>query len=1081
MSIPAEGSQVVPIQNANVDVTRGDVLQLGKTITSESTVLSGDSNGYRAGPETGQALTSSLGPLAIPYPTLPQATQIFLRPCSQVSIPSGKTSMERMPGLRTAHILNITAQPLKIPHVRLPNGSQAPKTPGSQIYLPSHVILPRHIPGVRTVRLLRNATTPSTVVPNSLPSQGAQVLQTSCQQMPFTLPVQPTLEHTLQQDPSDRSKCNVAQAAPAPVNLSYQSAMPPIEEETRVITGGTFTTTSIKNGQISQVSQIRVESVGAVLARKDGGNCYSVLRSSRLQSNAKTTTSANEQILEASLTRNSYLRSPKHYMRDIHNFLDQKYPNDVVIPSAIINVLIDTEDVFIRYKNEYIAKGKSKAAIVRQIYSARLTRSARIANNSGNLTSKNSKANITSHGSRKGGKIKNSTAEMLSEVRSKLQESMNEIGESGTLTTDLQKRIRSAVQDTQTVFDKNYPNDPKTKNSLPCLQGDACTPTNKESEEDIGCNQNLTCKNEDVIDNLSLSNLKKESELGIFSTQMTKSEDIFEETEDWDNSNEFENDTCNDTGSKALVELFQNVCIEKDWNVQTMSIHEMNIAINLVYARSCDSISEPEIRKLMEWIDMIRPGTSSNDIIARSLNIIITRMQSNSLNKRNETDSKSDLKEDYVTSQGGEDSNDSTDKSLDNNNKDEYSRGRFLGGCGSTINESSTPGAEISEVDFSPWNEGIDDTVENLSCSGHRTYLSSYSTETERSHETNNTETLSQSLGSEDSSSPTELNTNRSLVREEVVLSKNATAASLEDLSNTNQGRLKDTDFDPIINLARNAKNTYERENVSEQNGIEIEEFDDGSVPMITNIFSSAREFQNESNLGEEPVENEDNWKSGLGKTEETEDELLPNFCGNGIMYDRLKLQPRITSVKARKKLLANPQSRLDYLLQGDISLKRASIKIKKGAIYPVMNSETQPLREFTNIIENGVVHLKNISDPPNGKQKRKAINIEKKCNVIKDEWFCLDCECCSQLDCQHTEHPRYLINGNLNAHFDITGHSWAQPVNNFVRTSGICNIRDIELGTSKLNIKSYKELKKLLVIMKTSKTISSSISNNFL
>mgnify|MGYP007048741633 CR=1 FL=1 len=145
------------------------------------------------------------------------------------------------------------------------------------------------------------------------------------------------------------------------------------------------------------------------------------------------------------------------------------------------------------------------------------------------------------------------------------------------------------------------------------------------------------------------------------------------------------------------------------------------------------------------------------------------------------------------------------------------------------------------------------------------------------------------------------------------------------------------------------------------------------------------------------------------------------------------------------------------------------------------MNSENQPLREFTNIIENGVVHLKNISDPTNCKQKRKARNIEKKCNVIKDEWFCLDCEGCSQLDCQHTEHPRYLINGNLNAHFDITGHSWAQPVNNFVRTGGICNIRDIEHGTSKLNIKSYKELKKLLVIMKTSKSISSSISNNFL
>ena len=125
-----------------------------------------------------------------------------------------------------------------------------------------------------------------------------------------------------------------------------------------------------------------------------------------------------------------------------------------------------------------------------------------------------------------------------------------------------------------------------------------------------------------------------------------------------------------------------------------------------------------------------------------------------------------------------------------NSNKDEYSSGIFLGSCCPTINESSTLEAELSDVDISPLNESIDDTVENLSCSGHRTYLSSYSTETERSHETNNTETLSQSLGGEDSSSPTELNKNRSLVREEVVLSKNATASSLDDLNNTNQGSL---------------------------------------------------------------------------------------------------------------------------------------------------------------------------------------------------------------------------------------------------------------------------------------------------
>ena len=831
MSIQAENSQVVPIQNANVNVTRGDVFRLGKTMTSPSTVLGGDSNGYKAGLETGRALTSSIVQLAIPNPTLPQAAQIFLSPCLQVSPPSGNTSIERIPVLRTAQIQNIAAQRLKIPNVLLPNGSQAPKTPGSQIYLPSHVIVPSHIPGVipgsripgYQVRLLRNATTSSTVVPNILPAQGAQVLQTSCQQMPFTFPVQPNLEHELQQDPKYRSKCNVAQVAPAPIIRSYQLETPPIEEVTKVITGGTFTEASIKNSQISHVSQICkkicsqsvLPSVGAALVRKDNGNCHSVSKSPRRQSSSETATSANGQIFKTRLARNFYM--PKYYMRDIHNFLDQKYPNDAVIPTAVINVLTDTEDVFIRYKNEYMAKGKSKAAIVRQIYCARVNHFARIAKKSGNLTCEMSTANITSHGSRKGDKTKNSTAEMSSEVKSQLQESMNEIGEYDTQTTDLQKRNRSAVQDTKSFLDKSYPNDLKTKTSLPCLQGVACTRINKESEEDIMCNQNLTCKKEDVIDNSSLFNLKKEDELGTFSTQMAKSEDIFEETEDWNKSNEFENDTCNDTGSKALVAIFQNVCIEKDWSLQTMSVHEMNIAINLVYARSCDSISEPDIRKMMEWIDMIRPGISTNDIIARSLNIIINRMQSKSLNATNETDSKSDLKEDFATSQGSEDSND-YDESLDDSNTDEYSSGRFLGGCCSNVNESRTPGAEVSEVDCSSWNKSIDemlgnvinessttgeeisegdfspsnkfidDTAENLSCSGNCTYLSSYSTETERSHETNNTETLSQSLGIEDSGSPTESNTDRSLVRGEILFSKDATAASLEDLDNTNQG-----------------------------------------------------------------------------------------------------------------------------------------------------------------------------------------------------------------------------------------------------------------------------------------------------
>ena len=92
MSIQAENSQVVPIQNANVNVTRGDVFRLGKTITSPSTVLGGDSNGYKAGLETGRALTSSIAQLAIPNPTLPQAAQMMSPPAAS-SAPAGHQSL----------------------------------------------------------------------------------------------------------------------------------------------------------------------------------------------------------------------------------------------------------------------------------------------------------------------------------------------------------------------------------------------------------------------------------------------------------------------------------------------------------------------------------------------------------------------------------------------------------------------------------------------------------------------------------------------------------------------------------------------------------------------------------------------------------------------------------------------------------------------------------------------------------------------------------------------------------------------------------------------------------------------------
>ena len=50
-------------------------------------------------------------------------------------------------------------------------------------------------------------------------------------------------------------------------------------------------------------------------------------------------------------------------------------------------------------------------------------------------------------------------------------------------------------------------------------------------------------------------------------------------------------------------------------------------------------------------------------------------------------------------------------------------------------------------------------------------------------------------------------------------------------------------------------------------------------------------------------------------------------------------------------------------------------------------------------------------------------------------EFFCLDCEGCCDLDCQHLLHPRKIIGRDLALHYRQTQHTRFQPVNNFVMT----------------------------------------------
>ena len=197
--------------------------------------------------------------------------------------------------------------------------------------------------------------------------------------------------------------------------------------------------------------------------------------------------------------------------------------------------------------------------------------------------------------------------------------------------------------------------------------------------------------------------------------------------------------------------------------------------------------------------------------------------------------------------------------------------------------------------------------------------------------------------------------------------------------------------------------------------------------------------------------------------------------CGNSFentqiyidapMYDRIKLDARSSSKKAKQKLTnlgKNPKTMPFY---NTVHLKPLSIKIEKGAIYQCVDNQGCKAKSFLHSITDGVVNLKrkhvqtpghinqDIKQPPTSKRPKlsKLQNEmihdsprEFKIANLNFHWFCLDCEGCTQTQCDHYNHSRRLIRGDLNIHFDITGHSGAQPVNNFVKTEGICSIKDL-------------------------------------
>ena len=70
-------------------------------------------------------------------------------------------------------------------------------------------------------------------------------------------------------------------------------------------------------------------------------------------------------------------------LQDIQEFLEEKYPNNTKTSVLIdgIKQLMETEDVFIRYKKEKMALNKTKDSIIKSIIDGRRLRLSRIARN----------------------------------------------------------------------------------------------------------------------------------------------------------------------------------------------------------------------------------------------------------------------------------------------------------------------------------------------------------------------------------------------------------------------------------------------------------------------------------------------------------------------------------------------------------------------------------------------------------------------------------------------------------------------------------------------------------------------------
>ena len=499
----------------------------------------------------------------------------------------------------------------------------------------------------------------------------------------------------------------------------------------------------------------------------------------------------------------------------------------------------------------------------------------------------------------------------------------------------------------------------------------------------------------------------------------------------------------------TLYILFQKFCKKRNWNIKTMSMQEINIIINLVYI-SVENANLVEIMELMKEIDCVRPGTSKNAVILRTLALITNNIWIKSQDKTSvEEDSQSQNGQKEDSKIGFQKDSISNVKSTNQKNDTESS----------------------GSVDY---DEQVEEDLENNEESSLFDLPDIDYPETLRADEelhNNNFDIEKQSKNEGIYEMPLKL------------VEKNSSSSRFR----------------------KNKKSRYKLQKVrrtrlhKSQNQLSVSVIDEENVSRISYSLTSNK-FKEIYEVKKESIKQEPFWE-----------ECTDIDVDSPKLYDRLKLLPRKSSAIAKMASSSISKKKDSYIFKKfkqKFKLKSFLILVENGGVYSTVESISRKTDNFLDYLECGAVNIKerngsfscvlteeqkreslknlrlltvkeeleqfkqsssklsrklqidmcdSIFSSKNDQRAKSTRKKSKKSSIkrhtfhkvksepfVEFEWFCLDCENCVESDCQHYDHPRCLVNGDLNRHFDDTGHSWAQPIHNFVKTENICKIEDL-------------------------------------